>query len=89
MKRVKALHYNWRQVGSIVDRDGAGDDSEKFTVGKNGVKSIEENEPHNGMQLWNYVIHLENGTIYRIFNPNVVEYFPDEVIGTEPKGELK
>ena len=73
--KVKSVMYNWRQVGSTVDRDGAGDDWEIFTVGKNGVKSIEENEPHNGMQLWNYVVHLEDGTKYRIFNPNFVEYF--------------
>ena len=43
--------------------------------GEKGVTFIEENEPHNGMQLWNYVVHLEDGTKYRIFNPNFVEYF--------------
>jgi hypothetical protein len=75
MKKVKSVKYNWRQVGSTVECDGAGDDWERFTVGENGVTSIQENEPHNGMQLWNYVVELENGTTYRIFNPNFVEYF--------------
>ena len=75
MKKVKSVKYNWRQVGSTIDRDGAADDWERFTVGENGVKHIEENEPHNGMQLWNYVVKLESGTTYRIFNPNFVEYF--------------
>jgi len=75
MKKVKSVLFNWMQVGSTFDRDGAGEDFSRFTVGENGVKSIEENEPRNGMQLWNYVVELENGTTYRIFNPNFVEYF--------------
>jgi hypothetical protein len=73
--KVKSVRYNWRQVGSTIDRDGAGDDWERFTVGEKGVTSIEENEPCNGMQLWNYVVHLEDGIVYRIFNPNFIEYF--------------
>lgn len=75
MKTVKSVKYNWRQIGSTIDRDGAGDDWERFTVGEKGVVSIKENEPHNGMQLWNYLVTLEDGTSYRIFNPNFVEYF--------------
>ena len=75
MNQVKSLKYNWRQAGSTVDRDGAGEDYDAFTVGLNGVLSIEENAPCNGMELWNYVVNLENGTTYRIFNPNFVEYF--------------
>lgn len=78
MRTVKSVRYNWRQVGSFVDRDGTGVDWDQFIVGKNGVKSIEENEPRNGMQLWNYVVELESGTVYRIFNTNFVEYFPEE-----------
>jgi hypothetical protein len=74
--KVKSVKYNWRQVGSTVDRDGAGDDWERFTVGENGVTSIEEHEPHNELQQWNYVVRMENGSSCRIFNPNFVEYFP-------------
>lgn len=76
MRKVKSIRYNWRPVGSL--NEGIGDDWNYFEVGKNGVKSIEENEPRNGMQLWNYVVELESGTVYRIFNPNFVEYFPEE-----------
>lgn len=74
MKKVKLLDFNWRQVGSVQDRDGAGEDYMRLTVGVNGVISIEENEPHNGMQLWNYVVSYSCGKQARIFNPNYVEY---------------
>lgn len=77
--KVKSVKYNWRQVGSTETRDGAGDDWECFTVGEKGVIEIEENAPHNGMELWNYVVSLEDGTIYRIFNPNFVEFFKEQV----------
>ena len=74
--KVKSVKYNWRQVGSTIDKDGAGDDWERFTIGEKGVQDIEENEPTNGMQLWNYVVTMDDGTIYRIFNPNFIEYYP-------------
>ena len=74
--KVKSVKYNWRQVGSTIDKDGAGDDWERFTIGEKGVQDIEENEPTNGMQLWNYVVTMVDGTIYRIFNPNFIEYYP-------------
>lgn len=78
MRTVKSLKYNWRQVGSTSDSNGAGEDWERFTVGEKGVKSIEENEPSGRMHLWNYLVELEGGVFYRIFNPNFVEYFPIE-----------
>lgn len=74
MKKVKLLDFNWRQIGSVQDRDGAGEDYTRVLVGEKGVVSIEENEPHNGMQLWNYVVNYEDGKQMRIFNPNYVEY---------------
>lgn len=74
MKKVHSVTYNWRQIGSVSDRDGAGADWSRFTVGVNGVESIIENAPHNGMELWNYEVELDNGTSFRIFNPNFVEY---------------
>lgn len=67
MKKVKSLKYNWHQ-------DVAGQAWERFTVGVNGVESIIEHEPIDGFGLWNYEVELENGTSYRIFNPNFVEY---------------
>lgn len=81
--KVKILHFNWRQVGSTNDRDGAGEDYHLFTVGVNGVKSIEENAPSNGMEMWNFVVTLEDGVQYRVFNPNFVEYFPEELETTQ------
>jgi len=74
MKKVKLLDFNWRQIGSVQDRDGSGEDYTRVSVGEKGVISIEENEPHNGMQLWNYVVTYENGKQTRIFNPNYVDY---------------
>jgi hypothetical protein len=46
----------------------------RVTVGVNAVTNIEENEPHNGNQLWNFIITYECGKQSRIFNPNYVEY---------------
>lgn len=73
--KVKSVKFNWHQSGSSIDRDGAGENWERAEVGKNGVISIEENEPRNGNQVWNYVLVGENGVVVRIFNPNFVEYF--------------
>ncbi len=73
--KVKSIKYNYHQVGSTETRDGAGEDWERFTVGEKGVKEIEENAIGGGLEVWNYVVFLEDGTVYRIFNPNFVEYF--------------
>lgn len=75
-QRVKSVTYNWRQVGSVQDRDGAGEDFERFTVGEKGVVEITEHQPGGGMDLWYYGVLLEHGTYYRVFNPNFVEFFP-------------
>lgn len=83
MKKVKQIRFNWHAVGSTIDRDGAGEDWHAYQVGE-GVVSIEENEPHNGNQLWNYVVEMENGCSFRVFNPNFVEYFPAEPTRTTP-----
>lgn len=75
--KVKSVKFNWRQVGSIMTNDGAGEDWEIVTVGENGVVGIIENEPCNGMQLWNFVVLYKDKTTARIFNPNTVIYFPN------------
>lgn len=72
--KVKRLNYNWRMVGSTLDRDGCGEDYSYFEVGIHDVVDIEENEPRNGMDTWNYVVTKTDGTTCRIFNPNYVEY---------------
>jgi len=74
---IKSVKYNWRQVGSTIDRDGAGEDYDTVTVGMRGVVLIEEFQEGG----WNYVAHLEDGTYFRIFNPNFVEYF--NLVGKE------
>lgn len=74
MKKVKVLHSNWRQVGSVSDRDGAGEDYDRWNVGNNGLISIEENEPTSQNEFWNYILKFEDGSSKRIFNPNYVEY---------------
>ena len=84
MKKVKSIKYNWHAVGSITDRDGAGEDWERCAVGENNVVEIIENEPHNGNQVWNYEVNLVDGTSYRIFDPNFVEYSATEPTRTTP-----
>lgn len=32
MEKVKSVLFNWRQVGSVQDRDGAGEDYDKAEV---------------------------------------------------------
>jgi hypothetical protein len=75
MEKVKSVTYNWHQPGSVNDRDGAGDNWERFTVGEKGVNFIRENIPKNSTELWNYEIYVDHKYTYRIFNPNFVEYF--------------
>jgi len=74
---VKRLRYNWRAVGSTVDRDGAGDDCDYFEVGRDDVKSIVENIPNNGMEFWNFFVTKTDGSKFRVFNPNFIEYFKE------------
>ena len=72
--KVRELIYNWVQVGSVHDRDGAGEDWTKLTVGRNGVKSIEEHAAAGEGDKWNYLVEFEDGHFLRVFNPNLVEY---------------
>jgi hypothetical protein len=76
MKKVETLVFNWHQAGNT--ESGIDEVFNLHTVGKHGVVSITENEPHNGNQLWNYVVTMEDGSSSREFNPNRVEYFPNE-----------
>lgn len=74
MQKVKSLLYNWHQAGSVNDRDGAGENWSWFKVGENRVTFIRENEPKNGMEMWNYEVYIDHKLSHRIFNPNIVEY---------------
>ncbi len=69
--KIKVLYANWRQVGSVQDRDGSGEDYDKYEVGKNGVVEIEELFSE---AIPNYTVHYENNNYTKIFNPNHVEY---------------
>lgn len=71
MKTIEILHCNWRQVGSTIDRDGAGEDYDRYQVGKSGVILIEE---FAVVSPYNYLIHFEDGKHIRAFNPNYIEY---------------
>lgn len=85
--KVKSVIFNWFQCGSVVDRDGSGEDFSKYIVGGMAtnltVISIDESIPRNVGEVWNYLIHFDDGSSARIFNPNHVEYFPDEEIRPE------
>ena len=72
-RKVKKLHYNWRQSGNVVS--GIGEDYDLFEVGKNNVIEIMEAWPNNSGGLWVYTIKFKDENIVRIFNPNYVEYF--------------
>jgi len=76
--KVKSLQFNWHQVGSTIDRDGSGENYHRHEVGKNHVHEIVEYPPTMSGEVWNYKVFLEDGTIYRVFNPNFVEYFKEE-----------
>ena len=70
--KIKQIDFNWRQVGSVQDRDGAGEDFNRYTLGVGGVVEIEENFME---ALPNYTVHFQSGNYIKIFNPNFVEYF--------------
>ena len=70
--KIQRLYFNWRQIGSTQEKDGAGEDWDRFTVGEKGVIEIEENFVE---AIPNYTVHFEDGNYTKIFNPNQVEYF--------------
>jgi hypothetical protein len=72
MEKIKTLYYNWRQVGSTQERDGAGEDWERFTLGEKGVVLIEELFFE---AIPNYCVHFEDGSYTKVFNPNQAIYF--------------
>lgn len=72
--KVREIIYNWFQCGSTQDRDGAGENWTRVTVGSNGVVSIEEHKAAGEGDKWNYLIEFEDGRLLRVFNPNTVEY---------------
>ncbi len=77
--KVKKLKYNWRQVGSTIDRDGAGEDYDWFEVGQNDVVDIVENKPDYQNPVWNYIIYFKDWSQIRVFNVNYVEYYSAKV----------
>jgi len=72
--KVKKLKYNWRQVGSTSDRDGAGEDYDVFEIDQKGVVAIDEETN------FSYTVHFEDWSAIKIFNPNYVEYFPERQV---------
>ncbi len=78
MRKVKSVKYNWRAVGSTVDREGAGEDWERVIVGEGGCTEIIEDNSDD-YPTPNYLALHEDGSALRIFNPNLVEYFPEEL----------
>lgn len=71
---IKSVTYNWYQVGSVQDRDGCGEDWSRATVGEKGVILIEEFLAPEWGNLTSYRVHRDDGSSFRIFNPNFVEY---------------
>jgi len=80
--KVRKLLYNWFVSSSD---DGSGEDYSWAEVGftfrgsgGNKVVSIAEHFPQFGLYKWHFDILLEDGTLIRTFNPNTVEYYPEE-----------
>lgn len=73
--KVKEIIYNWFQCGSVQDRDGAGENWSRVTVGVNGVVDIVEYLPQGEGDRISYVVTYNDGRVIRLFNPNTVEYF--------------
>lgn len=67
MEKVKSIDYNWTEntVSTAI-------------VGRNGVLLIEEFLTPKWGNLTSYLVHLKDRSSFRIFNPNLVEYFPYE-----------
>ena len=77
--KVKEIIYNWFQCGSTQDRDGAGEDWTRITVGIGGVIEIIEHKAQGEGDKWNYLVEYKDGHFFRIFNINTVEYFKNDV----------
>lgn len=73
--KVKEVFYNWYQCGSTQDRDGAGESWSRITVGVESVVEIIEHLPQGEGDKINYLVKYEDGSAFRIFNPNSVIYF--------------
>ena len=78
--KVKEVIYNWFQCGSVNDRDGAGENWSRITVGIGGVVKIIEHRAQGEGDKWYYDVMYEDGHYFRIFNPNSVEFFKDDSI---------
>lgn len=75
--KVKELIYNWYAGVFVQDNDGVYPGYEKVSVGKNGVVEIEEFPARGEGDLWSYTIKYDDGRTIRVFNPNKVEYEPE------------
>ena len=75
--KIKQIHFNWRQEGSVQDTNGAGENYNRYTLGVGGVIEIEELFFE---ALPNYTVHFENGNYIKIFDPNFVEYVNEQVM---------
>ena len=67
MERIKSIEYNWTEESSSA-----------AIVGHNNVILIEEFLAPKWGNLTSYLVHLKDKSSFRVFNPNLVEYFPYE-----------
>ena len=76
--KVKEIIYDWVQYGSVQDKYGVGVDWSVKTVGVAGVVEIAEHLPMGDGDKCSYLVKYEDGSAFRTFNPNSVEYFKQE-----------
>ena len=69
-KKIVTLKYNWFQTGE-------GEDYHLYTLGEDGIKLIEEHKIMVEGDKWFYIVHFEDGSSIKVFNPNQV-YFEED-----------
>lgn len=64
--KITELIYNWHQYPQ------GGEDWSIYTVGKGGVKEIQEHSAAGEGDKWFYDVFFDDGRMERIFNPNKI-----------------
>lgn len=67
-RRIRRLTYNWTYSPENGEEYGVAE------IGVGGVTEITEHEAKGDGDRWFYDVHLLNGDVERVFNPNLV-YF--------------
>lgn len=81
MSRIHKIIANFRQVGSLHDRDGAGGDYDIYVVGDRNIVSIVEIDQKG---LLTHRVVKSDGTVLELGNVFYVEYAMDCTLHKDP-----